>query len=51
VIDPATKPLQKIHMALTRDQVKNSPEFEPVTHLDDPTYRDMIGRYYGGPFG
>ncbi|MEU9100979.1 PRC-barrel domain containing protein [Streptomyces sp. NPDC048361] len=39
----------RIHVALTREQVKDSPEFEPATHLDDPTYRDIIGRYYGGP--
>ncbi|MFE4862179.1 PRC-barrel domain-containing protein [Streptomyces sp. NPDC056670] len=45
-LDPDDK---KIHVALTRDQVKHSPEFEPATHLDDPTYRDLVGRYYGGP--
>ncbi|MFG2721235.1 PRC-barrel domain-containing protein [Streptomyces sp. NPDC048416] len=44
-LDPDDK---KIHVALTRDQVKGSPEFEPATHLDDPSYRDLVGRYYDG---
>ncbi|MET9365074.1 PRC-barrel domain containing protein [Streptomyces sp. NPDC006632] len=41
--------VNRIHVALTREQVKDSPEFEPATHLDDASYRDIVGRYYGAP--
>ena len=36
---------QKVHVACTRQQVKDSPEYEPDS-FDKPEYRDRVGDYY-----
>lgn len=36
-----------IHVALTKEQIKNSPEFDKDKHLADPTHRAQTGDYYG----
>ncbi|WP_055600286.1 hypothetical protein [Streptomyces aureus] len=42
----------RIHLALTRQQVKDAPEFVSDKHLADQQYREEIGHHYrtGGPF-
>jgi hypothetical protein len=37
---------EKVMVNRTKDQIKNSPEFDPDTYRDD-TYRGEIGTYYG----
>ncbi|MFF2773828.1 PRC-barrel domain containing protein [Streptomyces sp. NPDC058052] len=41
-----------VHLALSRRQVKDAPEFVSEQHLADLRYREEVGRYYraGGPF-
>ncbi|MEV8588738.1 PRC-barrel domain-containing protein [Streptomyces sp. NPDC051180] len=43
---------QVLHLALTKEQVKDAPEFFSEKHLADRQYREEIGAYYGvgGPF-
>ena len=36
---------QKVHVACTREQIKDSPEYEP-DNFDKPEYRDRVGDYY-----
>ena len=38
---------EQIHVNLTKDQIKDSPEFDESTMVDDPAYRDRLGTYYG----
>ncbi|MER0449729.1 PRC-barrel domain-containing protein [Streptomyces sp. Edi4] len=45
-IDAAEK---KIYVACTKDQIKDSPEFDKEKHLGDPTYHEQVGGYYGRP--
>jgi hypothetical protein len=50
-IDPGEK---KIFVGLTKQQIKDAPEFEREKHLGDQGYRDELGTYYGAggaPFG
>ncbi|MEY9848645.1 PRC-barrel domain containing protein [Streptacidiphilus sp. MAP5-3] len=37
---------ETIRVALTRDQIKNAPEYDPDAHRDDTGYRATIGTYY-----
>ena len=37
---------EKVMVNRTKDQIKNSPEFDPDTYRDD-RYRSEIGTYYG----
>ena len=37
---------QKVFVALTKDQIKNAPEFDE-TRYRDQDYRDELGGYYG----
>ncbi|MFF5506202.1 PRC-barrel domain-containing protein [Streptomyces roseolus] len=39
---------QRILVSLTKEQIKNAPEFDKKKHLGDPAYRDQLGGYYGG---
>ncbi|MET9724214.1 PRC-barrel domain containing protein [Streptomyces zaomyceticus] len=41
-----------VHLALSKEQVKDAPEFVSDKHLADRQYREEIGQYYrtGGPF-
>ncbi|MGW0389999.1 PRC-barrel domain-containing protein [Streptomyces sp. NPDC003042] len=44
---------EKVRVRLTKEQIKNAPEFHRDEHLTDPAYREELGLYYGitGPFG
>ncbi|MGW4855946.1 PRC-barrel domain-containing protein [Streptomyces sp. NPDC004288] len=44
---------EKIFVNLTKEQVKNAPEFHRDKHLGDAGYRQDLGTYYGtgAPFG
>lgn len=39
---------EKVYVALTKDQIKDSPEYDKDKHRGDATYRDELGRYYKG---
>ena len=41
---------EQIHVNLTKDQIKDSPEFDDSTMVDDAQYRDRLGTYYGGTY-
>jgi hypothetical protein len=36
---------QMVYVGLTKDQIKNAPEFDESTYRDEP-YRASVGRYY-----
>ncbi|MFD9359554.1 PRC-barrel domain-containing protein [Streptomyces sp. NPDC060031] len=38
---------EKIHVNLTKDQIKESPEYDKDKHRGDPAYRGQLGQYYG----
>jgi len=35
-----------VYVDLTKDQIKNSPELDESTTMDDPDYRNRVGTYY-----
>ncbi len=37
---------EKVYVNRTKDQIKNSPEFDPDTYHED-SYRSEVGAYYG----
>jgi hypothetical protein len=37
---------EKVYVALTKDQVKNSPEFDPERGYDNDEYHTRLGSYY-----
>ncbi|MER7981054.1 PRC-barrel domain-containing protein [Streptomyces sp. NPDC095817] len=37
---------EKIYVSLTKDQIKNSPEFDQVKHTADADYHERVGGYY-----
>lgn len=37
---------QKVYVNRTKDEIKNSPEFDEA-HYREPSYRDRVGTYYG----
>lgn len=41
---------QKLHVRLTKDQVKNSPEYDPSQPINQ-SYRERLHDYYGRPIG
>jgi hypothetical protein len=43
-IDPDT---QTIFVGLTKDEIKNAPEFDESTYREQ-SYRDKVGNYYAG---
>ncbi|GHH33596.1 PRC-barrel domain-containing protein [Streptomyces candidus] len=43
-VDAAEK---KIYVDLTKDQIKDAPEFDKDKHVGDPGYHDQVGGYYG----
>ncbi|GAB3815803.1 hypothetical protein GCM10028820_13990 [Tessaracoccus terricola] len=47
VIERVDDQAQEIHVALTKDQIKASPELDETAAPDDPDYRDKLGTYYG----
>jgi hypothetical protein len=37
----------KVYVAMTKDQIKDAPDFDPELHRpDEPAYREEVGRYY-----
>ncbi|MEU7697081.1 PRC-barrel domain-containing protein [Streptomyces sp. NPDC039028] len=44
---------ERIFVNLTKEQIKNAPEFHRDKHLGDSGYRQDLGTYYGtgAPFG
>jgi hypothetical protein len=36
----------KVYVNLTKDQIKDSPQFDPERHRDDESYRTQLGDYY-----
>jgi hypothetical protein len=38
---------QTIQVGLTKEEIKDSPEFDKDKHLADPSYHEQIGTYYG----
>ncbi|MFI1648451.1 PRC-barrel domain-containing protein [Streptomyces avidinii] len=38
---------KSIRVALTKEQIKNAPEFVRDVHLQDADYREALGGYYG----
>ena len=41
---------EKVYVDRTKDQIKDSPEFDDSTVVDDAEYRDRLGTYYGGTY-
>ncbi|MGW3312972.1 PRC-barrel domain-containing protein [Streptomyces sp. NPDC001073] len=37
---------KKIYVSLTKDQIKNSPEFDKDKHEHDAAYHEQVGGYY-----
>jgi hypothetical protein len=46
VVDRIDSAEEKIHVNRTKDQIKDSPEFDEATYRD-AGYRDEVGSYYG----
>ena len=44
-VDPDT---ETVYVSLTKDEIKNAPEFDPDRHRDDDEYRSRVGGYYEG---
>ncbi|MGW7312528.1 PRC-barrel domain-containing protein [Streptomyces sp. NPDC054865] len=42
---------EKIMVSLTKEQIKNSPEYDKDKHRGNATYRDEVGQYYGRDLG
>jgi hypothetical protein len=38
---------QKVHVDMTKDQIKDSPEYDKDLGWDDEEYRTRLGTYYG----
>lgn len=38
---------RSVHLALTKDQIKGSPEYDEQTMARDESYRTRLGDYYG----
>ncbi|MEU9182069.1 PRC-barrel domain-containing protein [Streptomyces sp. NPDC048550] len=38
---------ETINVSLTKDQIKESPEYVEDKHRGDAAYRDQLGQYYG----
>ncbi|MBT2468372.1 PRC-barrel domain containing protein [Streptomyces sp. ISL-66] len=38
---------EEIRVNLTKDQIKDSPEYDKARHRGDAAYRDELGEYYG----
>ncbi|WP_369776908.1 PRC-barrel domain containing protein [Streptomyces sp. R33] len=39
---------ERIHVGLTKDQIKSAPEFDKEKHLEDADYHRVLGGYYEG---
>ncbi|QMU76727.1 PRC-barrel domain containing protein [Streptacidiphilus sp. PB12-B1b] len=38
---------ETIQVGRTKEEIKNSPEFDKEKHVADPTYHEQVGTYYG----
>ncbi|MYT26164.1 PRC-barrel domain containing protein, partial [Streptomyces sp. SID7760] len=38
---------EKVHLNLTKDQIKDSPEYDKEEHRGDAAYRGRLDQYYG----
>jgi hypothetical protein len=38
---------EKVYVDLTKDQIKDAPEFDKDKHVGDPGYHEQVGGYYG----
>ncbi|WP_299538491.1 PRC-barrel domain-containing protein [uncultured Streptomyces sp.] len=38
---------EKVYLDLTKEQIKDAPEFDKEKHLTDPAHREQTGEYYG----
>ncbi|MBX9427418.1 MULTISPECIES: PRC-barrel domain-containing protein [Streptomyces] len=38
---------EKVYLDLSKEQIKNAPEFHREEHLDEIAYRDQVASYYG----
>ena len=47
VIDSVDVDEEKVYVSRTKDEIKDSPEFDQDRYRDSP-YRDEVGGYYGG---
>jgi hypothetical protein len=47
-IDRVDRDDSTVHVALTKDQIKSSPEFDPERGWRDEEYRSRLGEYYAG---
>jgi hypothetical protein len=45
-VDRADMNSGKLYVDLTKDQIKDSPEFDQSSY-NEPTYRNRVGDYYG----
>ena len=43
-VDPADR---KVYVSMTKDQIKNAPDYDATMTGDDDTYYDKYGTYYG----
>jgi hypothetical protein len=46
VISTVDAERREVHVARTRSEIKNAPEFDPDRHKDDPDYHQQVGDYY-----
>ena len=47
VVDRADLDANTVYVNCSKDQIKNSPEFDEATYREE-TYRENVGTYYGG---
>jgi hypothetical protein len=48
VVDRVDLDTETVFVRCTKDQIKNSPEFDADMRYDDERYRSRVGDYYGG---
>ena len=48
VVERVDLDTETVSVSLTKDQIKDSPEFDPDRHRDDDEYRRNVGGYYEG---
>jgi len=41
---------EKVYVDRTKDQIKDSPEFDESSASDDTEYRNRLGTYYGDTY-
>jgi hypothetical protein len=46
VVDRVDLDTETVFVRYSKEQIKNSPEFEPDTSRDDEAYRERLGGYY-----